>query len=289
MATSQNDDDSTTVSETTTTRIDENTDEMPPPPPPPPPPNIYSQGERVVAFHQNNPYVAKLLESEYRNNRWEHYVHYTGWNKNWDEWVGEDRLMKYDGKNIVPTPHIIKTPEEPKIVQVSDTKPKTTNVPKIKKRKNDSLNKDEDTLVSEKLVNIQIPPTLKKQLVADSEFITHLGKLVKLPRRPNVEEILTKYREYRLKKAGSIIDESVQEILEGLRCYFDKALPAMLLYESERTQYADTIKDDVTPSTVYGAEHLLRLFVKLPELLVHANIEEDTITELQQNFVDFLK
>jgi mortality factor 4-like protein 1 len=48
--------------------------------------------------------------------------------------------------------------------------------------------------------------------------------------------------------------------LKGLRCYFDKALPAMLLYKKERDQYTEEVKGDVSPSTVYGAEHLLRLF-----------------------------
>lgn len=81
----------------------------------------------------------------------------------------------------------------------------------------------------EKLVSIQIPVKLKKQLVDDSEFVTHLGKvmisglisitsvgfndqviwgllisfalqLVKLPRTPNVDDIMKKYLEYRLKK-----------------------------------------------------------------------------------------
>ncbi|KAG6786482.1 hypothetical protein POTOM_008086 [Populus tomentosa] len=48
--------------------------------------------------------------------------------------------------------------------------------------------------------------------------------------------------------------------MKGLCFYFDKALPVMLLYKSERQQYADAIADDVSPSMVYGAEHLLRLF-----------------------------
>lgn len=30
----------------------------------------------------------------------------------------------------------------------------------------------------EKLVSLQIPPMLKKQLVDDCEFITHLGKVI---------------------------------------------------------------------------------------------------------------
>lgn len=83
--------------------------------------------------------------------------------------------------------------------------------------------------------------------------------------------------------------DSFKEILKGIRSYFDKALPAMLLYKNERRQYEDNVRDAISPSSVYGAEHLLRLFVKLPELLVYANIEEETLSQLQQKLVDFLK
>uniref|UniRef100_A0A453ACR1 MRG domain-containing protein n=1 Tax=Aegilops tauschii subsp. strangulata TaxID=200361 RepID=A0A453ACR1_AEGTS len=83
--------------------------------------------------------------------------------------------------------------------------------------------------------------------------------LVKLPRSPTVDGILTKYLEYRVKKDNKISD-SCAEVTKGLRCYFDKALPAMLLYKKEQKQYKEEIKGDVSPSTVYGAEHLLRLF-----------------------------
>lgn len=54
--------------------------------------------------------------------------------------------------------------------------------------------------------------------------------------------------------------DAVGEIMNGLRCYFDKALPAILLYKKERQQYRDAVSDNVSPSTIYGAEHLLRLF-----------------------------
>ncbi|GKU94808.1 hypothetical protein SLEP1_g8245 [Rubroshorea leprosula] len=83
--------------------------------------------------------------------------------------------------------------------------------------------------------------------------------------------------------------DSIGEILKGVRCYFDKALPMMLLYKKERQQYHKAVLGDVSPSTVYGAEHLLRLFVKLPELLAYANVEEETLTNLQQKLLDFLK
>lgn len=140
----------------------------------------------------------------------------------------------------------------------------------------------------EKLVKIQIPSTLKKQLVDDWEFVTQQNKLVKLPRSPNVDGILAKYLEYRTKKDGTMAD-SIGEILKGLRSYFDKALPVILLYKKERQQYHDVVLDNISPSTIYGAEHLLRLFVKLPELLAYVNIEEETLNRMQQKLLDFLK
>uniref|UniRef100_A0A0D9ZG80 MRG domain-containing protein n=1 Tax=Oryza glumipatula TaxID=40148 RepID=A0A0D9ZG80_9ORYZ len=141
---------------------------------------------------------------------------------------------------------------------------------------------------SESLFMSHFPSTLKKQLVDDWEFVTQLGKLVKLPRSPTVDDILKKYLEHRTKKDNKIND-SYAEILKGLRCYFDKALPAMLLYKKERQQSTEEVKGDVSPSIIYGAEHLLRLFVKLPELLASVNMEEDALNKLQQKLLDILK
>ncbi|XP_057974183.1 protein MRG1-like isoform X4 [Malania oleifera] len=227
---------------------------------PPPSDSLpFSEGEKVLAYHKSSIYEAK------------------GWSKNWDEWVCLDRLMKHTEENVQKQQLLNKK-------HGMDRNTKT--VVRGKKLRNGSINKESVHL--EKIVNIHIPRTLKKQLIDDCEYITHLGKLVKIPRSPNVDDILNKYLDYRLKKDGEIAD-SVGEVLKGLRCYFDKALPAMLLYKSEREQYQEAISDHVSPSTVYGAEHLLRLFVKLPELLFYANIEGETLTELKQKLLDFLK
>ncbi|KAM3758148.1 hypothetical protein ACB098_01G021100 [Castanea mollissima] len=221
-------------------------------------PNIdsapFSEGEKVLAFHSSLIYEAKVKKIEYRNREWRFFVHYLGWNKNWDEWVGLDRLLKFTEENVQKQQalnqkqSIDKNTKQVRALQII---PKSPNA-RVKKRKNDSA-----------------------------------SKLVKLPRAPNVDEILKKYLGYRLKKDNSIAD-SVGEILKGLRCYFNKALPAMLLYKSERRQYNEAISVG-PPSTVYGAEHLLRLFVKFPELLYYAKIEEETLMELQQELVEFLK
>ncbi|MCL7047901.1 hypothetical protein MKW94_015213 [Papaver nudicaule] len=222
----------------------------------------------------------------------------------WDEWVGTERLLKFTEENKKLQEELkLKqqgTDKNPKSGRSSHVKPKSSAdakmdkedtrnyVGKGKKRKSDFSIEEKDTISNEKLVKIQIPSTLKKQLVDDWEFVVQLGKLVKLPRSPCVDDILKRYLEYKTKKDG-MIGESVGEILKGLRCYFDKALPVMLLYKMERQQYQEAITDDVSPSTVYGAEHLLRLFVKLPELLAYANIEEEASTRLHTKLIDLLK
>nr|XP_007136719.1 hypothetical protein PHAVU_009G068400g [Phaseolus vulgaris]ESW08713.1 hypothetical protein PHAVU_009G068400g [Phaseolus vulgaris] len=202
-----------------------------------------------------------------------------------------DRLMKHTEENMrkkhaLDEKHGID--KNPKAPRGPLAKSKSTNVSRGRKRRNESVIKLKPALDPDKLVSIQIPPTLKKQLVDDSEFITHLGKLVKLPRSPNVKDILKNYFDYRLKKCGSMAD-SVEEIMKGLCSYFDKALPVMLLYKTERQQYQEACPANVFPSAIYGAEHLLRLFVKLPELLFHASIEEETLIGLQAQLLDFLR
>ncbi|GMP45408.1 hypothetical protein CsSME_00013946 [Camellia sinensis var. sinensis] len=283
-------DDSATISDGSTTETDidirDSVDSLSSPASSP-----FSEGEKVLAYHKLKIYEAKVQKVEFRMKEWRYFVHYPGWNKNWDEWVGMDRLMKFTEDNVQKQQELNEKRNTEKITKsgrASQIKPRNSTVARGKKRKNDSVTKEKGSVPPEKLVNIHIPSTLKKQLVDDCEFITHLGKLVKLPRSPNVDEILSKYLAYRLKKDDTIAD-SVQEILNGLRCYFNKAMPVMLLYQSERQQYQEVIADDVSPSNVYGAEHLLRLFVKLPEMLYYANIEEETLKELQQKLLDFLK
>ncbi|XP_056696876.1 protein MRG1 isoform X2 [Spinacia oleracea] len=248
---------------------------------PDPKPGLYTEGEKVLAYHGPRIYEAK------------------GWNKNWDEWVGMDRLMKITDENIQKQQALEKkqgADKQNRTGRSNQTKPKSStdakvdkedvksNVAKGKKRKGD----EKESVSAEKLVKIQIPSMLKKQLVDDWELVTQKDKLVKLPRSPNVDDLLKKYLEYRTRKDGMMTD-SITEILNGLRCYFDKALPLMLLYKKERQQYHGAVTNNVPPSTVYGAEHLLRLFVKLPELLAYVKIEDETMTRLQQKLVDFLR
>ncbi|EYU36317.1 hypothetical protein MIMGU_mgv1a010803mg [Erythranthe guttata] len=239
----------------------------------------FREGEQVLAYHGLCLYDAKVQKVEFHIDVWR-----------WDEWLGVDCLLKHTEENVRKQKELKEKHAMEKNVnaaRLSQDKTKSPIGVRGKKRKQEILEK-ECTVPSEKLVIIQIPSTLKKQLIDDHECITHLDQLVKLPRSPSVHEILNKYIDYRVKKNGKI-PESVGEIVNGLLCYFDKALPSMLLYKHERPQYKEVIADNVSPSSVYGAEHLLRLFVKLPDMLSCMHIETETLTELQQRLNDLLR
>lgn len=71
--------------------------------------------------------------------------------------------------------------------------------------------------------------------------------------------------DYKKLKTNSDADadyQNVNEIMTGLRSYFDRCVGSILLYRMERLQY-QTLKEQnpkVALSELYGAEHLLRLF-----------------------------
>lgn len=54
---------------------------------------------------------------------------------------------------------------------------------------------------------------------------------------------------------------ALQQVVDGVKVYFNRALPKCLLYRFERPQYDDIIRQwpQADMTTMYGAEHLLRL------------------------------
>jgi len=145
--------------------------------------------------------------------------------------------------------------------------------------------------VERKEIKIKIPGALKKQLITDWENITKNQKLVPLPREPSVNLILEEF--VKSKKTKSAQAEAMtREVIDGIRQYFEKALGKVLLYKFERPQYQEILekyKDEKQISDVYGAEHLLRLFVKIPGLLGHTQMEQKEATALSTKLSEFLK
>uniref|UniRef100_A0A6T6AQC7 MRG domain-containing protein n=1 Tax=Compsopogon caeruleus TaxID=31354 RepID=A0A6T6AQC7_9RHOD len=129
----------------------------------------------------------------------------------------------------------------------------------------------------------ELSPALRRALVDDWEFVTKDHRLVRLPRMPTVQQILTSWvNTTRPKGKNSLPDKVSKDIADGIRDYFDAALGTMLLYRFERPQYNRFMASNrkKKPSQVYGAEHLLRLFVKLPQLLRKAEVDETTVLQI---------
>ena len=83
---------------------------------------------------------------------------------------------------------------------------------------------------------------------------------------------------------GEILDEYIR----GIQLYFNKTLHTQLLYRTEHEQYDQMFGEEQEqqqlqlPSSVYGAEHLLRLFVEMPNLVVETNMDADTLLEVRE-------
>ncbi|UZJ51136.1 hypothetical protein CBS101457_000456 [Exobasidium rhododendri] len=290
---------------------------------------LFSAGEKILCFHVGLLYEAKVLKAEkwlgndnLNNDVGPHYlVHYQGWRARWDEWVPESRMLKLNEDNIIKQKALV---ESVKAAQEAKTKeqvaPRKSNVrdasevtdggdrrkakesSRATKRGRDTV-EQEDEYIKRPEIKITIHDVLKVKLVDDWENVTKKSQLVPLPRKPNVEAILQEYRLYYLglkkeSKAASRPPAVLDEILEGLTVYFNKALGNNLLYRFERAQYVQARKEwsaeesnkgaEMEASKVYGGEHLLRLFVNLPGIVAHTTMDADSILLLKDHLAELL-
>ncbi|CAG7920859.1 unnamed protein product [Penicillium olsonii] len=67
-------------------------------------PSMYCKDEKVLCFHHEILYDAKILDVRHKDpndkkSPFEYSVHYKGWKNTWDDWVLEDRLRKHTEDN----------------------------------------------------------------------------------------------------------------------------------------------------------------------------------------------
>lgn len=149
-------------------------------------------------------------------------------------------------------------------VKTIDNKIKFTDKPTLQQ---------EETFNLRPAIHINVPDHLKSILVDDWENVTKNLSLVPLPSKPSANEILTSYfdEEKNKRHLGSPEADLLEEVVAGLKEYFEKCVGRILLYRFERQQYLE-VYNAVQGGTgeyegkgmgdIYGAEHLCRLFGK---------------------------
>lgn len=216
-------------------------------------------------------------------------MHYKGWKQTWDEWVAQDRVLQWNEENLQKQKDLKSAHTQRK--KPAKQESSTSSAPRGTKRGRDTSVDKEEAFMSRLEVRIPIPEPLKAQLVDDWENVTKNQQLVSLPRNPTVAELLKQYKKSVEGGKNRRQDDVLSEVLAGIKTYFDKSLGNNLLYRFERHQYVEIRKKyaDKEMSEVYGAEHLLRLFVSMPALLAHTNMDQEAVNVLREHISDFLK
>jgi len=142
---------------------------------------------------------------------------------------------------------------------------------------------------------ISLSEELKSVLVDDFDYIGRQRKLLHIPCRYTVNDLINAYFESRKELYSKNEDQlsGAEEVCRGLKDYFNCTLGSQLLYKFERVQYADTLKENigVPMAQLYGPIHLLRLITKLGPMLSATDIETVAMENLLEhvgNFVEYM-
>lgn len=247
------------------------------------PPNFsFVVDDVVLAYHGSLLYEARVLDVEADEGQpaKAYLVHFQGWRKSWDEKVTAERVYEHNHVNLKVAHKLL-----------NGAKMRQQALYPVNAEKEDPAKQVNAPPSAPPNALFQIPTPLQRQLVDDWEFVTKERKLVPLPRELSVQGVLHKWINGRRQST----DKATREVAEGLQAYFDVALPKLLLYKFERPQYNSIFHtgtpSDVTilPSAVYGAEHLLRLILKLPFLLDTTDVPKDTMETIAEKVNELAK
>uniref|UniRef100_A0A8B9E5H1 Mortality factor 4-like protein 1 n=1 Tax=Anser cygnoides TaxID=8845 RepID=A0A8B9E5H1_ANSCY len=237
----------------------------------------FLSGERVLCFHGPLLYEAKCVKVAIKDKQVKYFIHYSGWNKNWDEWVPESRVLKYVDTNLQKQKELQKANQK--------TKKNKQKTPGIGEGSSTS-----ETPQPPRKKRARVDPTVESTTCIYS--ILFLSQLFYLPAKKNVDSILEDYANYKKSRGNTDNKEyAVNEVVAGIKEYFNVMLGTQLLYKFERPQYAEILADhpDAPMSQVYGAPHLLRLFVRIGAMLAYTPLDEKSLALLLNYLHDFLK
>ncbi|KAL9601955.1 MAG: hypothetical protein Q9219_002179 [cf. Caloplaca sp. 3 TL-2023] len=181
--------------------------------------------------------------------------------------------------------------------------PKQKQDKSVKKSKNVVVANEsgqEESFHNRPMIKIPVPDFIKSLLVDDWEEVTKNLALVPLPATKPANLVIDEYfaEEKEKRFPGSAEMDLLEEVVAGMKEYFDLALGRMLLYRFERQQYLDVRKKwggeepwkgISSVGNTYGAEHLCRMIVSLPEIVAQTNMDVQAVNRLREEMTKFLQ
>jgi len=214
----------------------------------------WKEGEKILCFHGPLIYDAKIQRVEIQNGIPKYFIHYHGWNKNWDEWVPEARMLKFCDQNVEiqkdlcrahetkekarkmkqKQDHVFAVPKTPSPVPKKENQGRRKSGLKPKKREDNqndqflvkngkqvNLQPPDSTVESEEQfrtkleIKIKIPEELKSYIVDDWNQICKKKRLCVLPAKITADQMINEYtRAKTLNKAEKMKNNKEKAILE---------------------------------------------------------------------------
>ena len=254
----------------------------------------HDKEETVLCYHGPLVYEAKVQDRVARegpdSSKIKLYlVHYQGWNTHWDEWVPESRVLKHNAENLQLQKDRIKEFQRAHKRKKQDMSAAPASsaagaggAPKKRKAGDD----DSAIMTNDIKEQLRLPQSMKLKLIEDWERITREKKLVPVPRTPSIATLLDHFVQAKAKRTSH--ERLYGEVSDGMKTFFNQSIGTVLLYKYERKQYREIREQHKSTPLVelYGAEHLLRLFVKLPELLAHCKMQHEHLTVLLSKLLE---
>ncbi|KAB0347309.1 hypothetical protein FD754_012166 [Muntiacus muntjak] len=238
----------------------------------------FQEGERVLCFHGPLLYEAKCVKVAIKDKQVKYFIHYSGWNKNWDEWVPESRVLKYVDTNLQKQRELQKANQE----QYAEGKMRGTKKNKRKTPGNGDGGSTSETPQPPRKKRARVDPTVENE----ETFMSRGEVKVKIPEElkpwlKNVDSILEDYANYKKSRGNRDNKEyTVNEVVAGIKEYFDVVLGTQLLYKFERPQYTEILADHPDAPT---------LFVRIGAMLAYTPLDEKSLALLLNYLHDFLK
>jgi len=196
----------------------------------------FTEGEDVLAYHGPLIHEAKVRQMETKDapsgGKLRLYLlRYTGYSTHW---VPESLILKNSAENVAlqkdrikdfPRAHKQKVKAESRGASNSAGGGGASNCKKLRIH-----GLSEEALSAELRESLRLPHGLKLKMIEDWERITREGKLVPLPRTggSTITELLDEFKSAKTRRTAH--ERLYGEVCDGLRSYFNQALPTLLLY-----------------------------------------------------------